>query len=148
MLLTAYAMLGIALVAIPSFSRAGSTGGDGTIERFRRQAWWLPRYSSLASKLDGLPGRTWGFALNRPDPEDQGSMKLSREGDQSMLVLSQYKQQAIDPRTEQPIPGLLIDVVMKILDTNLDGIPDEFRGEPFHPIPGETVLANHFIKIL
>ena len=125
-----------------------ASAGDGTIAQFQRDAWWLSSYKSLATKLTELPDRTWEFALDRSHPEESGTMRLSREESGALLLLSRYKQPAIYPDTGRPVrEGLLIDVVMRIRDKNLDGIPDEFRGEPFHPCPDEQVLANGFIKI-
>jgi len=126
----------------------GTAAGDGTIARFRRDAAWLAAYDSLLRGLAELPGM-WESIIAPPGsgPQDEATFRLVLESSDNLLLVSRYKQQAIDPDTGKPVSGLFIDVVMKIRDTNRDGVPDEFRGEPFDPFPDEEILDNGFIKI-
>ena len=132
---------GVAVVAALAVIVSIPTPGQGEPE-------WLGDYKSLVAQLKSMPGRSWGATISPPDdPLAAGSFTLMIEEDGGLLSIAKYRQQPMNPETRQPIEAVVIDVVMKIRDRDLDGMPDEFRGEPFDPFPGEEILQNGFIKI-
>ena len=121
----------------------------GLLESFKNETWWMHSYPKMIEVLSSQPDSTWRYQIpaRDEDPLTGGKFRVTREEAGAVLLVSTYRQQAIDPNTGAEVPGEVVDVVMKIRDRNADGVPDEFRGEPFFPEPGEVVADNGFIQI-